>query len=63
MQRLSGYTRQHVSNLIAQYRDGRPLHPLSRGSQSIFSRKCGAEQVVLPGEMDTLHDNLSLTSG
>ena len=28
-QRVSGYTRQYVSNLIAQYRGGRPLQPLS----------------------------------
>ncbi|MBS0397946.1 MAG: integrase, partial [Proteobacteria bacterium] len=39
MQRLSGYSRQHLSRLIAQYRHRHSIEPASRASRTSFSRK------------------------
>jgi hypothetical protein len=39
MQRLSGYSRQHLSRLTAQYRDTHSIEPATRASRTSFSRK------------------------
>jgi len=59
MQHVTGYSRQHVSRLIAQYRDTRSLKPLARASRTSFTRKYETEDVVLLAETDRLHDTLS----
>ena len=59
MQRLSGYTRQHLTKLIARYRDERSLKPVSRASRTSFSHRFGPEDVMLLAEVDRLHDTLS----
>ena len=59
MQRLTGYSRQHLSRLIAQYRDTRTLKPQNRASRTSFSCKYRREDMVLLAEMDSLHDTPS----
>jgi hypothetical protein len=59
MQRLSGYSRQHLSRLIAQYRDTHSIEPATRASRTSFSRKYQAEDVVLLAQTDSWHDTLS----
>ncbi len=59
MQRLSGYSRQHLSRLIAQYRQTLSLDLASRASRTSFGRKYDAEDVRLLAETDILHDTLS----
>jgi hypothetical protein len=59
MQRLSGYSRQHLSRLLAQYRDTQSLQPLPRANRTSFACKYGPAAVVLLAELDTLHDTLS----
>ena len=59
MQRLTGYSRQHVSKLIAQYRDTQSLTPRKRVSRTSFSRQYTAEDVALLAQTDSLHDSLS----
>jgi len=59
MQRLSGYSRQHLSRLIGQYRDTLSLDLASRASRTSFTRKYDAEDVRLLAETDSLHDTLS----
>lgn len=59
MQRLSGYSRQHLSRLIARYRDTESVRPLNRASRTSFARKYTAADVALLAELDSLHDTLS----
>ncbi len=59
MRRLTGFSRQHLSRLIAQYRDTQSLKPLDRASRTSFGRKYGPEDVALLAETDSLHDTLS----
>jgi transposase InsO family protein len=59
MQRLTGYSRQHLSRLIARYRDSKSLRPLSRASRTSFARKYSLADVALLAELDSLHDTLS----
>jgi hypothetical protein len=59
MQRLTGYSRQHLSRLVAQYRDTKSLKPMKRTSRTSFVRTYGAEDVALLAETDSLHDTLS----
>lgn len=59
MRRLSGYSRQHLSRLIAQYRDTQSLKPLVRASRTSFARQYGPEDVALLAHTDSLHDTLS----
>jgi transposase InsO family protein len=59
MRRLSGYSRQHLSRLIAQYRDTHSVTPRSRASRSSFSRKYQPEDLVLLAQTDNWHDTLS----
>ena len=59
MQRLTGYSRQHVSKLIAQYRHTRSLTPRKRVSRTSFARQYTAEDIALLAQTDSLHDTLS----
>ncbi len=59
MQRLTSYSRQHLSRLIAQYRDTKLLKPLKRASRTSFTRTYGPTDVALLAEIDGLHDTLS----
>ena len=59
MQRLMGYARQHLSRLIAQYRDTQSLTPRTRASRTSFARIYEPIDVSLLAEMDSLHDTLS----
>jgi len=59
LQRLSGYTRQHLTKLIARYRVERSLVPRNRASRTSFSHRYRPEDVVLLAEVDRLHDTLS----
>jgi hypothetical protein len=59
MQRLTGYSRQHLSRLLAQYRRTQTLRPGHRANRSSFARKYGPAEVALLAELDSLHDTLS----
>ena len=59
MQRLTGYSRQHLSRLITQYRDTRSLKPRKRVSRTSFTRQYTPEDVALLAQTDSLHDTLS----
>lgn len=59
MRRLTGYSRQHLSRLVAQYRDTQSLMPLARTSRTSFARQYGPEDVALLAQTDSLHDTLS----
>jgi len=59
MRQLTGYSRQHLTRLVTQYRDRRSLKPRSRGNRSSFGRRYRPEDVSLLAEVDTLHDTLS----
>ena len=59
MQRLTGFSRQHLSKLIAQYRDTQSLKPRRRVSRTSFARQYTAEDVALLAQTDSLHDTLS----
>jgi len=59
MQRLTGYSRQHLSRLIAQYRHTKSLKPMKRTSRTSFARIYEPEDVALLAEIDSLHDTLS----
>ena len=59
MQRLTGYSRQHLSRLIGQYRDTKSLHALARTSRTSFARKYGSAEIKLLAQTDSLHDTLS----
>ena len=59
MQRLTGYSRQHLSRLVAQYRNTQSLRLRDRASRTSFARKYSAADVALLAELDTLHDTLS----
>ena len=59
MRRLTGYSRQHLSRLIVQYRDTQSLKPLNRASRTSFARTYGPKDVALLAETDSLHDTLS----
>jgi hypothetical protein len=59
LQRLTGYSRQHLSRLLAQYRRTQSLRPGNRTSRTSFARKYGPAEVALLAELDRLHDTLS----
>jgi transposase InsO family protein len=59
LRRLTGYSRQHLSRLLAQYRDTHSLKPLARASRTSFTRHYGPADVALLAETDRLHDTLS----
>lgn len=59
IQRLSGYSRQHVTKLIARYREVHSLTPRSRASRTSFGGRFGPTDIALLAEIDRLHDTLS----
>ena len=59
MQRLTGYSRQHLSRLITQYREFHSLQPRKRISRTSFTRQYTIEDVALLAQTDSLHDTLS----
>jgi transposase InsO family protein len=59
LQRLTGYSRQHLSRLLARYRQTKTLSPGSRASRTSYAHKYGPEDVALLAELDRLHDTLS----
>ena len=59
MQRLTGYSRQHLSRLVAQYRNSQTLTPRKRVSRTSFARQYTAEDIALLAQTDSLHDTLS----
>jgi transposase InsO family protein len=59
MLRLSGYSRQHLTKLIAQYRDEGSLKPASRANRTSFGGRFGATDIALLAEIDILHETLS----
>lgn len=59
MQRLTGYSRQHLSRLLAQYRDTKSIKPQDRTSRTSFARKYTREDMILLAEIDSLHETLS----
>lgn len=59
MQRLTGYSRQHLSRLITQYRESHSLKPRKRVSRTSFVRQYTVEDVALLAHTDSLHDTLS----
>ena len=59
MQRLTGYSRQHLSRLVTQYRNTQSLTPRKRVSRTSFARQYTNEDVALLAQTDSLHDTLS----
>lgn len=59
LQRLTGYSRQHLSRLLAQYRDTKSLRPRARVSRTSFAHQYLPADVLLLAELDRLHDTLS----
>ena len=59
MQRLTGYSRQHLSRLITQYRESHSLKPRKRVSRTSFARQYTVEDIALLAQTDSLHDTLS----
>lgn len=59
LRQLTGYSRQHLTRLVTQYRDRRSLKPRPRANRSSFGRRYRPEDVALLAEVDTLHDTLS----
>ena len=59
IQRLTGYSRQHLSRLVAQYRNTQSLQPRKRVSRTSFARHYTVEDVALLAQTDSLHDTLS----
>ena len=59
LQRLTRYSRQHLSRLIARYRQTKALYPIRRANRTSYARKYGPEDVALLAELDSLHDTLS----
>src|SRR5271165_695709 len=57
--RLTRYSRQHLSRLIARYRQTKALYPMRRANRTSYARKYGPEDVALLAELDSLHDTLS----
>lgn len=59
MRRMTGYSRQHLSRLVTQYRDTKTIKPGKRVSSTSFGHIYGPEHVALLAEIDALHDTLS----
>ncbi len=59
MRRLSGYTRQHLTKLIGQYRNAGSLKPARRANRTSFSSRFSAADIALLAEIDLLHETLS----
>lgn len=59
LQRVTGYSRQHLSRWLAQYRDSNSLRSRKRATRTSFICKYGPAEVRLLAELDSLHDTLS----
>ena len=59
MQRLTGYSRQHLSRLVAQYRNTQSLKPCKRVSRTSFAREYTDEDIALLAQTDSLHEWLA----
>lgn len=59
MRRLTGYSRQHLSRLVAQYRDTKSLKALTRSSRTSYACKYGPAEIALLAQTDSWHDTLS----
>ena len=59
LRRLTGYSRQHLTRLLAQYRDTHSLALRARRSRTSFGCRYGAADIALLAEIDRLHDTLS----
>lgn len=59
LQRVTGYSRQHLSRLLEQYRGSKSLRLRKRVSRTSFPAKYGPADVRLLAELDSLHDTLS----
>ena len=59
MQRLTGYSRQHLSRLISQFCESRSLTPRKRVSRTSFARQYTTEEVALLAQTDSLHEWLA----
>jgi transposase InsO family protein len=59
LRRLTGYSRQHLTRLLAQYRDTHSLTVRKRRSRTSFHCRYGAADIALLAETDRLHDTLS----
>jgi len=59
LQRLTGYSRQHLDRLVARYHETGSLAPATRANRSSFARRYTADDVALLAELDSLHDTLS----
>ena len=59
MQRLTNYSRQHLSRLIAQSRESHSLKPRKRISRTSFVRQYTIEDVALLAQTDSLHEWLA----
>ena len=59
LRRVTGYSRQHLSRLLAQYRDTHSLRLLPRASRTSFARHYSPADVALLATTDSLHDTLS----
>ena len=58
LQRVTGYSRQQLSRLLAQYRHSKSLRLHKRVSGTSFTSKYGPAEVRLLAELDSLHDTL-----
>ncbi len=54
MQQLTGYSRQHLSRLITQYRESKYITPKTRASRTSFSHKHTREDMRLLACRNTL---------
>ena len=59
LQRVCGYSRQHLDRLIARHRQSQSLEPRARSSRTSFTRRFSDADVALLAELDSLHDTLS----
>ena len=59
LQRVTGYTRQHLTKLVGRYRQEHHLHPVTRASRTSFRSRFGAEDIALLAQLDALHNTLS----
>ena len=59
LERLTSYSRQHLSRLLVQYRASGSLQMRKRASRTSFAAKYGPADVRLLAELDNLHDTLS----
>jgi hypothetical protein len=59
LQRVSGYSRQQLTRLVARVRTGAPLRKRYRASRSSFARTFTDADVLALAHIDTLHGTLS----